>query len=142
MVTVTIFNAFKKGINGAVDWEGDDIKIMLLDGTVPPDIDLHEMLSDLDANEIAGTGYAAGGEDLTGRVVTVDNVNDLSHYDADDVAWPGATFTGARYGLIYKDTTDRLTSPLICVVDFDGDKEVTDGTFTIQWHANGVFTLE
>jgi len=33
------------------------------------------------------------------------------------------------------------TDDLICSIDFGGAQTVTAGTFTIQWHADGIITL-
>ena len=41
--------------------------------------------------------------------------------------------------IVYKDTGDALTSPLICYVDLDGEQLSISEDFTIVWAASGVF---
>jgi len=92
---------------------------------------------DVSANEIinqAGTGYTANGAALTGKSVTTGTT---TKFDATDTAWTTATFTAA-HAVIY-DVSN--TSSLICSIDFGGDKTVSAGTFTIQWHTDGLITL-
>ena len=140
-----VYNKFKAEIGAAnVDWDdntGTTIKVMLVDGYTP-DVDNHQFKSDIDSLgvEISGTGYTAGGQALANRTITIDTANDLAKYDADDVVWTNSTIT-ASGAIIYKDTGDPATSPLICFVDFGGSYSSNNGDFTIQWDANGIFTI-
>lgn len=139
---MTTHVAFLHGIEainkGEIDLVDDTIKVMLLDNTLAPDQDAHDYIDDLNANEISGTGYSAGGDTLTTKAVTTTGASNLITFDADDAEWTGATLSGIRYAIIYKDTGTPATSPVISVVDFEADQAVTSGTFTIQWHANGI----
>ena len=56
--------------------------------------------------------------------------------DADDVTWSNSTITAA-YAVVY----DADSGKLICLIDFDGEEESSDGDFTIEWHADGIFKL-
>lgn len=81
------------------------------------------------ANEVVGTGYAAGGETLTG--VTVSKSGTTAYLDFADVVWNPAAFT-ARGALIYNATLGNLA---IAVLDFGSDKTATT-SFTVQTPAN------
>lgn len=81
------------------------------------------------ANEVAGTGYAAGGKILTG--VTVSKSGSTAYLDFDNVTWDPASFT-ARCALIYNPGYGDLA---IAVLDFGSDKTATT-TFTVQAPAN------
>lgn len=81
------------------------------------------------SGEVSGTGYVAGGKDLT-IGVNPTNSNDISFLSFDDISWTGATFT-ARGALIYK--YDGSTNPAVCVLDFGSDKTITNGTFTVMF---------
>jgi hypothetical protein len=59
-------------------------------------------------------------------------------FDADDTTWTSATFA-ASHAVIYDDTLTN--DDLICSIDFGGSESVTSGTFTLQWHADGIITL-
>jgi len=121
-------------MNKEVDLEGDTIKVMLLD-------DSHtftatdNVIGDVSANEISGTGYTAGGAALADKAVTQAAA---TKWDATDIAWTEASFT-AYHAVIYDDTV--ATDDLICSIDFSGAKTVSSGTFTIQWDAAGIITL-
>ena len=81
------------------------------------------------ANEVAGTGYSAGGNVLTG--VTVSQSGRVAYVDFDDVVWNPAAFT-ARGALIYNADLGNLA---VAVLDFGSDKTATT-QFTVQMPAN------
>ena len=127
-----IYNRFKANLmNKEVDLEADTIKIALYDAS-------HSFTAgDTDftaTNEISGTGYTAGGNTLASKAVTE---GATTKWDAADTSWTTATFT-ANHAVIY-DTS--VTNDLIASIDFGGAQAVVSGTFTIQWHADGIITL-
>ena len=135
-----IYNSFKgKIMDGSIDLDTDTIKVALVTSSYTPDQDADEFFDDV-TNEVAGTGYSAGGETLANKSVTVDNTNNLSKFDADDALWTTATIT-ARGGVIYKSTGTAATSPLICYIDFLADKTATAGDFKITFDSDGILTL-
>ncbi len=137
-----IYNEYKKEI-GKIDWTSATIRVMLVDNTYVLDIDAHSNKDDIDSLvvELAdGNGYTIGGELLTTKSITRDDVNDWSKYDADDVIWSSSTLT-ARGAIVYLDTGTPETSTLIAYVDFVTDKSSSSGDFIIQWHSDGVFRL-
>jgi hypothetical protein len=131
-----IYNRFKANLmNKVVDLEGDTINVMLLDNSHAFDA-TDNVIGDVNANELAnGNGYTTGGEALTTKAVTQAAT---TKWDADDTAWTSATFT-AYHAVIWDDTVG--TDDLICSIDFGGAKTVSGGTFTIQWHADGIITM-
>ena len=80
-------------------------------------------------NEVTGTGYTAGGAAVTLTVAAVDNANNDVEVTCSAPSWPSSTIT-ALAGIVYKDTGNAATDPLICVVDFGGSVSSTNGTFT------------
>lgn len=140
-ITNTIVNKVKELlINGEVDWTDDTIKVMLLDDSHVTDIDAQEYINDVSTNEISGSGYTAGGATLAGKTVTQDNTNDLAYADANGILWTNATFS-AWFAVVYKDTGTPATSPIICIIDFDGEQAVNNGEFNIVWNAGGIFKI-
>ncbi len=131
-----IYNRFKANLmNKIVDMEADTIKVMLLD-------DSHSftaantVIGNVSANELAnGNGYTTGGATLASGAVTEAAT---TKFDGTDTAWTSATFS-AYHAVLYDDTVG--TDDLICSIDFGGVQTVTAGTFTIQWHADGIITL-
>ena len=133
------FTSFKKNImNGVIDLDSDTIRVALVTEDYTPDQDAHEFFDDVD-NEVVGVGYTADGAEITTKTVTQDDANDQGVFDGDDVAWTTATIT-ARAGVIYKDTGNAATSPLIRYVDFGEDKTTAGTTFTIAWNVTGILT--
>lgn len=135
-----IYNAFKKNIaNGTIDLDTDTIKVMLVTSAYTPDQDAHEFKSEV-TNEISGTGYVAGGQALSNKAVSQDNINNKSIFDADDVTWTASTIT-ARGAVLYKDTGNPATSPLICYMDFGSDRSSSNGDFTLQFNTAGILNF-
>lgn len=133
-------NALAQAFNKEIDWDTDTIKIMLLSSSHTPNQDAHNYLDDVVANEVTGTGYTAGGITLTGKTVTVDGATNTVKLDADDVEWTASTIT-ARYAVIYDATpATNATKPLLGYSDI-GERSSTNGVFSIQFGADGVFTL-
>jgi hypothetical protein len=135
-----IYNSAKKKILDAdIDFAVDTIKVMLVTDAYTPNIDTHEFRSSV-TNEITGSGYTAGGATLANKTVTMNTTTDKGVFDADDVIWTTATIT-ARGAVIYKDTGDSATDPVIAYIDFGEDKVSTASDFRITWNANGILTL-
>ena len=78
-------------------------------------------------NEISGTGYTAGGENLT-RVDPATS-GTTAFTDFADKSWSSASFTAAS-SLVYNSTNGNRA---VIVNDFGGDKTVSSDTFTIQF---------
>jgi hypothetical protein len=88
------------------------------------------------ANEVAGTGYTAGGEIVTGATVSVDVQSGTVYVDFADVSWPGANFT-ARGALIYNVTRSNKS---VAVLDFGSDKTFSAVSNTVILPANTATT--
>ena len=97
------------------------------------------------ANEITDSGgvYAPGGVPLAGLVQSWDPLDNTHAFlDANDVSiGPGATIT-YRYGVIYRNTGNAGTSPILAHVDFLADQTVTNGTSVIQWNSLGIIYIQ
>lgn len=129
------YNRFRANLmNKEIDMEADTIKVALLDSNHSFTTG-NNTWSQVSANEISGTGYTANGQDLANKSVTQAAT---TKFDADNSAWTTATFTAA-HAVLYDDT--MTNDDLICSFDFGGNQTVTGGTFTIQWHTNGIITL-
>lgn len=136
---ITIFNTFKELLmEGEFDLTQDTIKVALL-SSYAPDIDSHTVFDDVNANEESGTGYTAGGETLANVTVTQDDSDDEGVFDADDVTWEGLDVGTPAYAIIYKDTGNAATSPLIAMVELGVASNGQD--YTIQWGAEGIVNL-
>ena len=74
-----------------------------------------------------GTNYTARGKALSGNAVAYGTA--IASCDFTDVEWTSATITAA-YGLIFNTSA---SDKLAVVLDFDGSKSCTNGTFTISF---------
>lgn len=87
-------------------------------------------------NEVTGTGYTAGGELVTGAIISVDIQTGTVFVDFADVSWPGASFT-ARGALIYNVTQSNKS---VAVLDFGSDKTFTSTSNTVTMPVNSATT--
>lgn len=81
--------------------------------------------------EVVGAGYTAGGQSLTGKIVT--QVGNTVILTADNPAWPGATFT-ADACMIY-DADDSNNSRGFFTFT---STSKAGATFSLTMNANGV----
>ena len=81
------------------------------------------------SNEITGTGYTAGGIQVTGATVSNDG-NYTAYVNFNNVTWPNSNLT-ARCALLYNVSKSNRS---ICVIDFGSNK--TMANFTITMPAN------
>lgn len=96
------------------------------------------------ANEVSGTNYTAAGTALTSTTVST-VAGGIVMWDAADTSWASATFSNAYGCLVYADSVTAPTNNVdeaICAVYFGGAYQVTSGTFTIQWNANGLLQID
>jgi hypothetical protein len=82
-------------------------------------------------NEVANTGqYVTGGGVLSNVSPLVSS--GVAFIDFADISFTGVTLTAAG-ALIYNTSN---TNAAVCVLNFEGDKTATSGTFTIQFPAD------
>ncbi len=150
-----LMNVFKvDSMTGAVVLSADavnnkNIFVILLSASYTPDIDAHVRYRDCSAHEVnitgpVATGYSAGGQCMSAsNTFTQDNSNDRAAWDSADITWTSSTIT-ARYAAIVKIRAAGLNKELdnlIGIVDFGSNQSSSNGSFTIQWNANGVLLL-
>lgn len=116
---------------GAIDFDTDTFYAMLVTTTYTPNKDTHTKRSDV-SNEVAGTGYTAGGS-ATAVTVTKDTANDKVTIAFAAISWPTATIT-ARAAVIYKRRGGASSADeLVAHVDFGADITSTGDTFTVTF---------
>jgi hypothetical protein len=81
-------------------------------------------------DEVVGSGYTAGGADLTALAPASDGTTAFVTFD--DVSWASATLT-ARGGLLYNSSVDG--NPAVAVLDFGAEKTSAGTPFTVQFPA-------
>ena len=87
------------------------------------------------ANEVVGTGYTAGGVEVTGAVLSTQETGPNAgtvYVNFDNVSWPGANFV-ARGALIYNTSKSNKS---VAVLDFGSDKTFSSVSNTVTMPAN------
>lgn len=130
-----VYNNAKQGGDQFV-WTTDTIQMLLNSASYTFDPD-HDVVNDVDTNELSGTGYVR--KTLASKTVTVDDTNDEVRYDAADVTWTGANFGTVAGGVIFKFITDDTDSVPIAWVELTSPAVTNGGDFTFQFGADGVF---
>jgi hypothetical protein len=129
MASLIYNSALNDMATGAIDFDTDSFKIMLVTSSYTPNKDTHTKRSDV-TNQISGTGYTSGGVS-TAVTVTNDTANDRIDINFADVSWASATLTAAA-AVIYKTTGTASTDNLVAYLDFGGNVTSTNGTFTLD----------
>jgi hypothetical protein len=119
--------------------EAEDNKVLLVNDSYTPNFDTHDFRNDI-TNEVSGTGYTAGGAALTSTEVTL--ASGLLTFDAADLSWASSTITSAMAGVLYFNVGADTTDQLVLLSDFVTAASTTNGTFTIQWSASGIATVD
>lgn len=120
----------------AIDLESELNKVAMVEDGYTPDFNAHDFFDDL-TNEVSGTGYTTGGKVYDGTEVTLSG--GVLKYDANDVSWTSSTISNAMAAVGY---ADAVANELIFLADFVTAASTSSGTFTIQWNASGIFTLD
>lgn len=115
-----------KFAGGDIDWTNDTIKAVLVDANdYTKDLVNHEFLTDIpSAARVASATLA-----------NKSRPNSDGACDADDVVFSSVTGDESEQIIIYKDTGDENTSPLICNFDTATGLPVTPngGDITVSW---------
>lgn len=130
----------------AMDLDADTFKVALFNNSITPDNDVTSANSAYNAGQWATANevYQAGQWAQAGVVLAGQSLNsataDVVFFDANDTASGSAATLASVYGCqVYDDT---LTTPVadqgLCYIYFGGVQSVTNGTFTVVWHANGL----
>ena len=91
------------------------------------------------ANEVTGTGYTAGGVEVTGAVLSTQTTGSAAgtvYVNFDNVSWPGANFV-ARGALIYNTSQNNKS---VAVLDFGSDKTFSSTSNTVVMPENTATT--
>lgn len=142
-----LYNRGKAAIGDGVNaWlDAQIVAILVGDGYTPsPD---HDFIADIVAHEVAGFGYArgfgaSGRRRLLNKSVVVDDDNDLSRLDADDIAWVGLNVGTVKGIVLAQQKTSDANSPLWAYIDGGPFPTATNGgRLSITWPAAGIITL-
>jgi hypothetical protein len=140
-ITQAMTTSFKAelmlGVHDFRNASGDTFKLALYTSAATLDANTTAYTT---SNEVTGTNYTAGGNNLVNAGVSATNINantGTGFTDFNDLTFADVTVT-ARGALIYNSTPSAngvanttLTNASVAVLDFGADKTSTDGDFTI-----------
>ncbi len=130
-MTIVYNSALEDLARGAIDFDTDTFRAMLVTASYVANKDTHAKRSDV-TPEVTGTGYTAGGTTVT-ATVTRDNATDRVDITFANPSWASSTIT-ARGVVIYKSRGGLATADeLVCYGDFGADVSSTNGTFTVNF---------
>jgi len=139
-ITQAVCNSFKSEVlDGLHDFGsgGNTFKIALFTST--PTLNASTTVYNA-SGEVTGTGYSAGGQNLTGQSITLSGSTAI--VDFADAQWTTSTISNARGALIYNSTNGNRA---VMVLDFGSDKSSSSSTFTIVFPtpdaSNGLLRL-
>lgn len=135
LYVATIRDSLKNVI--ALDLTAATHKVAMYTNTLTPNFDA-DPSSYASTNEVSGTGYTAGGQTLAST--TLAGASGILTFDAADSAWTTSTITNARGAIVYADALSPKAN--IVAVNFGADYSTVSGTFTIQWNALGIATID
>jgi hypothetical protein len=117
------------------------VKTLLVTDSYTHAYDTHNFRDDVEANEVSGTGYSAGGATLTGTELTLSS--GVLTWDATDQSWGSSTISNAMAAINYFARGGASSADeLISLSDFVTAVSTTNGTLLVAWHANGIFTWD
>jgi hypothetical protein len=128
MITSAITKSFANELGQAlhnISSGGDTFKCALYTSLATLNADTTVYSS---TNEVTGTNYTAGGEELTNNNPTQSNGKGL--YDWDDLTFSTVTITGIRGALIYNSTNGNRA---VVVLDFGADYSPSAQDFVISF---------
>ena len=105
---------------------GNQFKLALYTSN-PYDTSSTVYVSTNEQSSASSSNYDAGGNDLTGNAVVYSTA--VASCDFADSSWTSATISVA-FGAIYNETA---SNKLCVVLDFDGTKTCTNGTFKVSF---------
>lgn len=124
--------------NKEVDYDTDQIDVILTTSTYVPDQDTHRYLSSV-TNEVVGGGYAR--KTLASKTVTYTAATNKHTLDAADVVYTAATFTFRNAVVADVTPATDATRPLIGYQAADVDVTGAGGDLTLQWNAAGIVEI-
>lgn len=126
-----LYTKFKELLlGGDIDLANDTIKCVLVDAADYTVNAAHDYLDHVASGARVGTAQTLANKSITGGV-----------FDADDAVFSSVTGDGTEALIIYKDTGDEATSPLIAYIE--GSVTPNGGNITAQFDsgANKIFAL-
>ena len=115
-------------------------RMSLHTSSLVPNEDTHENFDDL-TDEVSGTGYAAGGDDIGDPTISRDDDNNVIKIDWADYTFSTLTVPEIRYAVIYEDTGTPGSSTIIAILDFGSNQASVAADFIVKINTHGVLNV-
>lgn len=137
MATTQFTQGILRIINGSVDLLTDDIKAMLVDTAAwTVNLDTDDFVADIPSGD-----RIASSANLGSKTVTIDTSTDPDEvvFDAADTSFSAVTGDPTEAVVIYKDTGDAATSPLLFYMDGSSVQLTPNGNdVNLVFNASGI----
>jgi hypothetical protein len=124
--------------NGIHDFSTHTFNIILCTDSYTPNVATDNVLTDVNTDEVSGTGYTTGGAQIVITSVAYSSTANALIIQADNVQWPSSTIT-ARYAVLYNGTATN--NPLVGYFDFGVDEVSTNGLFELDVSSSGLINM-
>lgn len=139
--------AYQVSGTGYTGLDSDTVNVALFNNTTTPDKDAALASTGFNtgvwvtANEVTdATNWVSGGRALASKTFTTPSTG-VAMFDAADLAGGGTLTLAAFFGVLVYDnsiTAGTVAKQGVCFNYLGGSQQVTGGTATVIWHANGV----
>jgi hypothetical protein len=120
-------------LHANIDFDTIQPKALLASSSYTPNMDTHDFLDDVVANEVTGTNWAAGGQNTT-ATITVDAASNEVRVALSDISVNTVTLTDGKHVIVYNSTPGtNATRHLIGYGTFDTALAPTAGTLAIDF---------
>lgn len=145
MTTVTpkVYGLFLQSlVEGRVNMTADPVWCMLVTSSYVFNQNTHKFKSVV-TGELAGSGYTAGGQQVTITAPAYDSTTKLLTVPAGNLVWPSVTWTGATGAILYMNPNSfpDNAKPLIAYLDFGGSVDRSSQAFYLNWPTTGILRL-
>jgi len=123
-------------LKGEINLVNDDVKVLFVKNSYTLNADIHQFVADIGNENIAARSTVLDGKSVT-----------LGTFDAENETVENYGTSGFSYIIIYVDTGDDSTSPLLAYIDTATGLPVqstsSEVSITIQWSdlSSKIFTL-
>ena len=129
----------KRMMEGDIDVGGHVFKAMLASSSYTPNPDTHDDKADVVANEVTGTGWAAGGVTVT-LDTAIDTANNRVYITISDINETTVTLSDGKHLVIYDDT--HASDALLGYVTFDTALAPSAGPLSVDFDGtNGALRI-
>lgn len=91
----------------------------------------HNVIIDVNAAELAGTGYVR--KQLTNKQIIEDDASNLARFLADNITWAGSNFGTPDAAIVFVENGSDTASELLFSLDLQPKVATTGVDWTLQW---------